>query len=208
MQYKLPQLDVAYRWLCQQRKHFPPNADIWHFRCQYQIIKSDLLHQINSGDYQFSPQQKIIKQNGQVIHLWGSQDVLVMKLLASDLQPLLSLSPRCSHVKGHGGLKQTVADVHKQLDDYQYVCKTDVKSFYESIDQYCLMEQINDVVSDNDLRRYLYQVIHRCVEYGGLYKDIDKGISSGCSLSPIFGALYLKALDDHFTDKIFTTSAI
>jgi hypothetical protein len=51
MQDKLPQLDVAYRWLFQQRKHFPPNADIWHFRCHYPAIKSDLLQQVNSGDY-------------------------------------------------------------------------------------------------------------------------------------------------------------
>jgi hypothetical protein len=81
-----------------------------------------------------------------------------MKLLASDLQPLLSLSPCCTHIKGHGGLKQTIVDVHKQLGDYRYVCKTKVKSFYESIDQYCLMEQINDVVGDSDLRHYLYRL--------------------------------------------------
>jgi hypothetical protein len=36
---------------------------------------------------------------------------------------------------------------------------------------------------------------------GDLFKDIDKGISRGCPLSPIFGALYLKALDDHFSNN-------
>jgi RNA-directed DNA polymerase len=201
MQYKHYQLDDAYRWLCQQRKNFPSNADIWHFRRQYSEIKFDLLHQINSGDYQFSPLQKIIKQNGKIIHLWGSQDVLVMKLMANDLQVSLSLSSRCTHVKGHGGLKQTVVEIQNSQGDYKHVCKTDVKSFYESINQYLLMEQINDVVDDSDLRHYLYQVIHRCVEYGGQFKDIGKGISRGCPLSPILGALYLKALDDHFADK-------
>ncbi|MFT6372687.1 MAG: hypothetical protein ACJAZT_001434 [Gammaproteobacteria bacterium] len=201
MQYKLPQLDIAYRWLCQQRKHFPPNANIWHFRCHYSAIKSDLLRQINTGDYRFSPLQKIIKQNGQIIHLWGSQDGLVMKLMATDLQSLLSLSPLCTHVKGHGGLKQTVVDIRGHLDDYHYVCKTDVKGFYESINQYLLLEQINDAVGDSDLRHYLYQVIHRCVEYGGQFKDIGNGISRGCPLSPILGALYFKAMDDHFTSK-------
>jgi RNA-directed DNA polymerase len=39
---------------------------------------------------------------------------------------------------------------------------------------------------------------------GGLlsyYRDINQGISRGCPLSPILGAIYLKALDDHFEDK-------
>jgi len=45
------------------------------------------------------------------------------------------------------------------------------------------MEQINDVLGDSDYRQYLHQVIHRCVEYGGHYKDIDDGISSGCPLA-------------------------
>jgi RNA-directed DNA polymerase len=201
MQFMLSQLNEGYLWLCRQRKLFPPNADIWHFRRQYYAINSDLLDQINSGDYQFSPQQKIVKADGQIIHLWGSQDVLVMKLIANRLRALLPLSSRCTHIKGHGGFKQTIVEVQNSLSDYKFVCKTDVKGFYESINQYLLVEMINDTVPDANLRHYLYQIIHRCVEYGGNYRDINQGISRGCPLSPILGALYLKALDDHFTDK-------
>ena len=142
MRTTLSQLDDGYRWLCQQRKHFPPDADIWSFRCRYPATKSDLLQEINSGQYRFSPQQKIVKSNGEVIHLWGSQDTLVMKLMAGVLGSILPLSRRCTHVKGHGGLKQSAVDVQRHLHRYQYVCKTDVKSFYESIDQYRLMDMI------------------------------------------------------------------
>jgi RNA-directed DNA polymerase len=63
------------------------------------------------------------------------------------------------------------------------------------------MDMINDTVQGADLRHYLYQIMHRCVEYGGYYRDINQGISRGCPLSPILGALYLKAPDDHFADK-------
>jgi RNA-directed DNA polymerase len=63
------------------------------------------------------------------------------------------------------------------------------------------MDMINYTVQDSGLRYYLYQVIHRCVEFGGEYQDMDGGIFRGCPLSPILGALYLQALDDQFDTK-------
>ena len=201
MQFSVAQLDQAYNWLCRQRQHFPPNADIWWFRRRYLDDRFELLQEINSGAYQFSPQQKIIKSSGEVIHLWGSQDVLVMKLLAGALQALLPLSTRCTHIKGHGGLKQSIVAVQQHLDDYQYVCKTDVRGYYESIDQYLLMNMLNDHIQDPDIRHYLYQVVRRCVEFGGEYRDIEGGISRGCPLSPVLGALYLLALDEQFARR-------
>jgi hypothetical protein len=45
---------------------------------------------------------EIIKQDGKIIHLWGSQDVVVMKLIANHLSASLPLSNRCTHIKGHG----------------------------------------------------------------------------------------------------------
>ena len=201
MQFTIAQLDDAYTWLCLGRRHFPPGSDIWWFRRRYLGVRAELLQEINSGRYHFSPQQKIIKSSGEVIHLWGSQDALVMKLLAGHLQTLLPLSSRCTHLKGHGGLKQSIVAVQQHLDDYQYACKTDVRAYYESIDQYLLMDMINDHIQDGDLRHYLYQVIRRCVEFGGEYRDIEGGISRGCPLSPILGALYLQALDDRFAEQ-------
>ena len=39
------------------------------------------------------------------------------------------------------------------------------------------------------------QILRRTVTWGGLYKDIDRGISRGCPLSPLPGACYLCELD-------------
>ena len=33
-------------------------------------------------------------------------------------------------------------------------------------------------------------------QFGGLYRNIKRGISLGCPLSPLIGALYLKLMDD------------
>jgi RNA-directed DNA polymerase len=87
MQFTIAQLDDAYTWLCRRRRHFPSDADIWWFRRHYPDLKTELLQEINSGLYRFSPQQKIIKSSGEVNHLWGSQVVLVMKLLAGSSTP-------------------------------------------------------------------------------------------------------------------------
>ena len=40
------------------------------------------------------------------------------------------------------------------------------------------------------------QYLQRFVSEGGVYTDIQQGISLGCPLSPLMGALYLKPLDD------------
>lgn len=137
------QLETAYQWLYQQRKHYPANADIWLFRRDWEDNKDSLLDALCSGNYVFSPLKRIIKQDGQVINLWSSQDALVQKVLSELLYGAFDLAESCMHVKGHGGLKQCVGEVQHQLKDYQFVYKTDVKSFYESIDQYLLIEQIH-----------------------------------------------------------------
>ena len=50
-----------------------------------------------------------------VIHLWTARDALVLKALSLMLAKPLRLSCHCTHVKGHGGLKATVADVQRHL---------------------------------------------------------------------------------------------
>lgn len=47
----------------------------------------------------------------------------------------------------------------------------------------------------------LRQAIERSVERGGLWRDIRTGISRGCPLSPLLGALYLKSLDDRLSSR-------
>ena len=40
------------------------------------------------------------------------------------------------------------------------------------------------------------QYLKRTICYGGTFRDVERGISLGCPLSPLMGALYLKPLDD------------
>lgn len=143
------QLEPAYLWLIQQRKHCPACADIWYFKRDWENNKEKLLETLCAGNFFFSALKRIDKQNGQVINLWCSEDALALKLLSQ----LLSLLRACTHVKGHGGLKQTVVEVQRQLKNFAFVCKTDVKSYYESIGLYLLIQQIHQQIENKILRR-------------------------------------------------------
>jgi hypothetical protein len=188
-------LDIAYSWLCKQRANFPPNTDIWHLRFHWQTVRQELLKSLHKQDYTFLPLSVVTKADGETLHLWSSQDALVLKMLAMALPEALALSFHCTHIKGHGGLKATVSDLQAALPDYTYVMKTDVKGYYESIDHTILLRQLDKDIADPFIWRLLVQFVKRSVERGGTFKSIHCGISRGCSLSPVIAAYYLKALD-------------
>jgi len=86
--------------------------------------------------------------------------------------------------------------VHEHLADNTFVFRTDVKSYYASIDHDILYEQLRTHIADRRVRNLLWDYIHRTVIEDGIYQQSHRGIALGCSLSPLMGALYLKPLDD------------
>ncbi|MCP4254013.1 MAG: hypothetical protein GY775_11505 [Candidatus Scalindua sp.] len=74
--------------------------------------------------------------------------------------------------------------------------KSDVKSYYASIDHDILLSLLQEYVPDRLVQRLLWQYMRRTAYCDGLYSDVKRGISLGCPLSPLMGALYLKQLDD------------
>ena len=103
---------------------------------------------MRTGRFRFGPLSVVTKADGEVPHLWSARDALVLKALALVVGPQLGLSPRCVHVKGHGGLKAAVREVQQRLPDYGHVLRTDVKGFYESIDQSILLAQLAAQIDD------------------------------------------------------------
>lgn len=150
-----------------------------------------------TGKYRFDVQTKITLSCGETIALWSSKDALIIKVLTAILQEKLKpfLLKSCYHLKGHGGLKVAVRDVMGQLPRYKFFCKTDVRSYYDSINHYVLMMKLYQYIEDRLIIRYVWQFLNRCVEWGGLDQDIQRGIPRGSSLSPLLGAFYLLDLD-------------
>ena len=187
----------AFQWLCKARTKHPPSSDIWDFRRNWNHRAKILIKDFVRGKDRFDVQKKIILLCGETIAVWSSRDALVIKVLTYIIQKKLKpfLSKACYHLKGHGGLKGAVRDVIKLLPRYRFFCKTDVRFYYDSINHFTLIIKLYEYISDRIIINYVWQFLNRCVECGGLYQDIQRGLPRASSLSPLLGAFYLLELD-------------
>jgi hypothetical protein len=80
------------------------------------------------------------------------------------------------------------------------VFRTDVKGYYASINHQILFQLVANYVREPVVLDLVHQYLKRFVSDGGEYADIEQGISLGCPLSPLMGALYLKPLDDKMAE--------
>lgn len=196
--FTLEDLEEAYKWIFQIRKNYSPHSDIWRLRRNWEETKLTLLNSLNEGSYQFSLLDRYEFDDGGVISLWSSEDMISLKLISQALGARMKdvISPSCYHVQGHGGLKKAVVHTHEALPHYKYVLRSDIKSFYESIRFDALMAIIETYVTHPALLTLIRKALRRTETRGGIFYDYDeKGLPCGSPLSPILGAIALVPLD-------------
>ncbi len=88
-----------------------------------------------------------------------------------------------------------VRRVQRRLRANRFVMRTDVKSYYASIDHHRLLDRLAVHVRDKAVLNLIGQYLRRTAERGGEFFDYDRGISLGCPLSPLIGAFFLDDLD-------------
>ncbi len=195
-------LDEAYQWLCKRREKLSHNNDVWELRRHWQEIKPELQQSLRNGGYKFSPLVELRLLNG-ILECWCAVDSLILKAMAivlgEHLEPVIA--PTCVHVAGHGGAKKAVRDVFHHLPPGSHVMKSDVRSYYASIDHMLLFDSLTEHIHNRYVLRLLWQYLKRTVRYGENYRDVTRGISLGCPLSPLMAALFLKPLDDAMQDS-------
>jgi hypothetical protein len=189
-------LDQAYAWLCARRRDYSHNDDVWTVRRRWPWLKPQLQAELRAGTYRFSAVRRIQTAEG-AVEVWAALDALVLKALAIVLTGRLAphLSPRCTHLAGHGGSKAAVRAVAENLAANTFVLRTDVKSYYASIDHEILLDQLRPLIPDGRVLALIYQYLRHVIYDDGLYRDVRRGLCRGCPLSPLLGALYLQALD-------------
>jgi hypothetical protein len=192
-------LDAAFAWVCQRRRAWPADADIWSFRRDWRDERQCLKAALLSGRFRLGLLQRVTKADGSEADLWSARDALVLKALTLVLARVLPVSPRCTHIKGNGGAKAAVRQVRAALATNRFVLRTDVKSYYASIDHLLLMDRLALYIRELNILNLLGQYLRRTAESGGWFWDCERGISLGCPLSPLIGAFFLDDLDRRMT---------
>ena len=148
-----PLLDDAFAWLCRRRRDYPADADVWTLRRRWPEERARLLADLVTGRYRFGLLSRVTLASGEQVDLWSARDAVVLKALTVVRARRLPVSKRCSHVNGHGGAKWAVREVHAHLADNGFVFRTDVKSYYASIDHDILLDALEAHVEDRRVVR-------------------------------------------------------
>ena len=195
--FTLIDFERAFEWVCTLRKKYSSNSDIWRLRREWTHIKHEMLSQLNDGSYPFGLLDRY-EFDDAIISLCSSQDMIALKLIAQVLGEQMAdhIPKSCYHVKDHGGLKRAVSHTHAALPEHQFVMRSDIRGYYDSIQFDVLMGIIETYVDHPVLLKLLYKALRRTETRGGLFYTYDeKGIPMGSPLSPLLGAIALIPLD-------------
>jgi len=107
------------------------------------------------------------------------------------------------HLQGPSVIKKVTANIKEALNTgkYTYAIRLDIKSYYASINHKILLQQLAAVFDDPMLLRYLNDIVTIPIDNSGNLELPTSGIPIRSSLSPFFGALYLKPLDEAFAKR-------
>lgn len=190
-------LDDAYLYVLQKRSSDHPDSDIWDLNWRWTEQKPEIIKQLLAGTYRLSSVSVHRNTYGEYLPRWCAQDAVVLKVISMILSDVVKeeLGGTCYHLKDCGGLKGAVREIEGQLAEHSYVLKSDIASFYASIDHGIVLKHCEEVIKDSRIIQIIQQYLNHLEILDGEYTLVTQGISKGCSLSPLIGALILKSLD-------------
>jgi len=178
----------------------PVSSLFWAFLAHFDTNVKEILQAINSGNYQMH-YCELWKHpsDRETIAVRSFKDRFVIRLITEYVKKSISsvLSPHYYQKKGKGRQAAIKALIQK-MPDYQYLYKTDVKSYFASIDHDILMEQLKRYIQNPIILGLIKQIISPKVFISGRWQTNSHGIPLGCSLSPVLSEFYLLKLDKAF----------
>lgn len=192
-------INAAYDWLCQRRKEYSANSDVWDFRFRWSRERQALVESLSNGNYRFSP-VTLYAVEGEVRCVWCAADALVLRAIAQVLPAFLGIHSTCLHIKGQGGVHEGVRWAQREYSQHTLHLRSDVKGYYRHIRHGVLMQQLRGQIRDRKLLNLIQRYLRRVETCGGVYCEKNQGLNKGDPLAPVLAALYLKPLDQALSE--------
>ncbi len=192
-------LEKAVQDLRTSKRNHGPNASIWDLSMHWTEKKQEILHQLHLGQYRFSLCYSYFK-DGILRTYWQAADAVVLKAISYLLKKTKD-NQDCHHLKGHGGIHESLKALSKAKPNYQKVFKSDMDSYYASINHNILLHQLKNFIDCTVLHDLFKQYLKRVeIKNDGLH-TFKIAIPMGCSLAILdeqlkrFG-FYRRYMDD------------
>jgi len=131
-------------------------------------------------------------------------DRIYQHVLLKQIKPTFKyvLHPHCYHMRGPAGVKVATKQIRNAMNEnkFNYFLRVDIKSYYASISRYKLIQDIKEVFDDPKVQVMLEDIVDTPIGTPNGYKNPSHGIALRGPLSQLFSAIYLKPLDDAFSE--------
>lgn len=184
-----------------QKAHVHHNAEIHYMARESEEWLPQGIQSIANGSY--SP--RCLKRyyfSDEVVDQLHLSDRIMQHVLLKQLKPTFKhvMNPNVYHLSGPTGVKYATQRIKQVLqeDKPTYFIRVDIKSFYASIPQFKLLQDIKKYYDDPKLIAMLESIITNPIDAPRGYKNPMNGITLRGPLSQFFSGIYLKPLDDAF----------
>ena len=173
-----------------------------------QATGTQLNEQIERGTYQVSPIKgvEIPKSNGKtrLLGIPTVVDRLYQQALHQVLQPIFESDFRM-HSYGfrpkrnaHQALQQSLENINS---GYQDILDIDLKSFFDEVEHYILLELIYKKVKCRATMKLLRSFLRAPIRINGTLQKRKKGVPQGSPLSPLLSNILLNELDNELENR-------